>query len=569
MATNVNEEHLGRSLEELPGIDELHPPAKKREIRGWYAYDAAGASFFYGTIDLLSILVVDQAGVVAKTNWCDKEYNLTEGDPGFDECFEKFWAEDFENKGFCSGLKAFGESLGTYTECKAENGTWIADFDKEATLVRFMGFEVAHVAVYAQSVTIMLILQLITLLLFGSINDFGFYRKKNFVICNTIAGVGISVLFWGSSPEDYTFNCAMLIVIQVFLNFSGVAYNSWLPLLVRATPKVDEAIMDKSLSLDEKFLLKEKVFSNISTWGSVFGFVGGWVYLTFLFVLALATPLGNNDSLLTRVGSLCCGMFFLALSTFAAYRLYARPGPKVPEGKNVVTIGLKRIYGTVKLACKLPELLKFLGAFIIYSDGNATIGATVAVFASEELYMGTVDILIVLYEAIICYAVGAAVAIKLKNKFDLDPKKILLVNLFLIGLTPLYSIFALRNPLELYLIVPLYALNSGSLGAFSRSVFASMIPRGHEAEFFTLNQLTDKGTSFIGPLVVTTVATRTGSIRTSFVSLVAFFYVGALILMFFNQKKADAERKAFEDLELKRAGALAGSEESIIEAKEI
>jgi len=193
----------------------------------------------------------------------------------------------------------------------------------------------------------------------------------------------------------------------------------------------------------------------------------------------------------------------------------------------------------------------------------------VAVFASEELYMGTVDILIVLYEAIICYAVGAAVAIKLKNKFDLDPKKILLVNLFLIGLTPLYSIFALRNPLELYLIVPLYALNSGSLGAFSRSVFASMIPRGHEAEFFTLNQLTDKGTSFIGPLVVTTVATRTGSIRTSFVSLVAFFYVGALILMFFNQKKADAERKAFEDLELKRAGALAGSEESIIEAKEI
>lgn len=255
------------------------------------------------------------------------------------------------------------------------------------------------------------------------------------------------------------------------------------------------------------------------------------------------------------------------LSTYSAYRVYTRPGPEIPKGQNVVAIGLKRIGGTVRLACQLPELLKFIAASVIYSDGNATIGATVAVFASEELYMGTVDILILLYEAIICYAVGAAVAIKLKDKFDLDPKKIILLNLFLIGLTPLYAVVALRNPLELYLIVPLYALNSGSLVAFSRSVFASMIPRGHEAEFFTLSQLTDKGTSFIGPAVITTVATRTGSIRKSFTTLVAFFYIGAIILMFYNQKKADTERKAFEDRErLAEKLALADDDDDNVQA---
>ena len=79
----------------------------------------------------------------------------------------------------------------------------------------------------------------------------------------------------------------------------------------------------------------------------------------------------------------------------------------------------------------------------------STIGGAVAVFASQELQMGTTDILILLLEAIVIYAIGAAVMIYLKNKYNLNAKYIMLVNLFFFGLVPLYAIVALREQFEL------------------------------------------------------------------------------------------------------------------------
>ena len=43
---------------------------------------------------------------------------------------------------------------------------------------------------------------------------------------------------------------------------------------------------------------------------------------------------------------------------------------------------------------------------------------------------------------------------------------------------------------------------NGSAVTFGRAIFSSLIPRGHEAEFFSLYQLTDKGTAWLGPLVM-------------------------------------------------------------------
>lgn len=47
-----------------------------------------------------------------------------------------------------------------------------------------------------------------------------------------------------------------------------------------------------------------------------------------------------------------------------------------------------------------------------------------------------------------------------------------------------------------YIIAVVYALNFGSLSALARSEYTNLIPRGHESEFFSLLQITDRGTAW-------------------------------------------------------------------------
>ena len=51
--------------------------------------------------------------------------------------------------------------------------------------------------------------------------------------------------------------------------------------------------------------------------------------------------------------------------------------------------------------------------------------------------------------------------------------------------------------------------------AYSRAIYASLIPRGREGSFYGLYELTNRGSSIIGPLVFTAVQQSTGNLRYS------------------------------------------------------
>jgi len=71
---------------------------------------------------------------------------------------------------------------------------------------------------------------------------------------------------------------------------------------------------------------------------------------------------------------------------------------------------------------------------------------------------------------------------------------IICINLFLIGLLPLYGLFGfipnigfgLVYPEELYIYAPIFGFNYGSVQAFTRSVYAELIPPGRESQLFSL-----------------------------------------------------------------------------------
>jgi MFS transporter, UMF1 family len=70
----------------------------------------------------------------------------------------------------------------------------------------------------------------------------------------------------------------------------------------------------------------------------------------------------------------------------------------------------------------------------------------------------------------------------------------------------------------------------GGTQALSRSFFSLLIPRGKEAEYFSLYQACERGTSWLGTLVFGLVHQWTDSYRPAIFALVLFFVVGFVLL---------------------------------------
>merc|ERR1740123_476632 len=86
----------------------------------------------------------------------------------------------------------------------------------------------------------------------------------------------------------------------------------------------------------------------------------------------------------------------------------------------------------------------------------------------------------------------------------------------------------------------LFGLATGPQQSYTRSIYSSTLPKGHEAEFFGLYEITDKGTAWAGPLMVTLV-TNYSSFRIGYFSLIIFYIIGIPILFCFNHPQALAE----------------------------
>jgi UMF1 family MFS transporter len=70
----------------------------------------------------------------------------------------------------------------------------------------------------------------------------------------------------------------------------------------------------------------------------------------------------------------------------------------------------------------------------------------------------------------------------------------------------------------------------GGSQALSRSLFSHMVPRGKEAEYFSVYEVSDRGTSWLWPLMFGLTYQLTASYRDAIISLVMFFAAGFVLL---------------------------------------
>ena len=122
--------------------------------------------------------------------------------------------------------------------------------------------------------------------------------------------------------------------------------------------------------------------------------------------------------------------------------------------------------------------------------------------------------------------------------YVIKTKNAILVSLVLWSGIVIYAYRFLHTVAEAWIMAGLIAIVLGGSQALSRSLFSRMIPAGKEASFFGLYEVSERGTSWMGPLLFSIVIARTGSYRQALLSLIFFFVVGLIVLLFTNTDRA-------------------------------
>ncbi|HSD83911.1 MAG TPA: MFS transporter, partial [Anaerolineae bacterium] len=123
----------------------------------------------------------------------------------------------------------------------------------------------------------------------------------------------------------------------------------------------------------------------------------------------------------------------------------------------------------------------------------------------------------------------------------LNAKRTIVVTLLIWCSISLWALISLRSTTEFWLLGAVVGLVLGGSQALSRSLFSQMIPHEREAEFFSFYEISERGTSWIGPIVFGVVAQATGTYRMSVFSLIVLFGTGLLILLATNVPRAIRE----------------------------
>ena len=94
---------------------------------------------------------------------------------------------------------------------------------------------------------------------------------------------------------------------------------------------------------------------------------------------------------------------------------------------------------------------------------------------------------------------------------------------------------------QFYVLAAVIGIVQGGTQALSRSLFSQLIPAGKEAEYYGFYEISDRGTSWLGPLAFGMTFQLTGSYRLAIVSLVFFFVVGFAALAALPIRRAVVE----------------------------
>lgn len=384
-------------------------------------------------------------------------------------------------------------------------------------MVHPFGIPVEPRSFWGYCISASVICQVLFLPMVGAYADYG-HRKRQLLGMFAYIGASATMAMYFLEGTRYLLGGALFIVANLTFGCANIIYNSFLPDI--APPEERDGVSSRG-------------------WG--LGYLGGGIVLVLnLLLYQNAAKVGLSEGMAVRISLASAGLWWAIFALIPYNGLRNRiPQRVLSKGENIFSVGVGQLVSTLKDLRHYPQTLTFLLAYLLYNDAVQSIIALAGQFGSDELgiSMGTLTsaILMVQFVAFLGAFLFNAIASKLTAR-----NTILLALVIWTGVL-VYAYAFVHNATEFFILAGLVGTVMGGTQALSRSLYSLMIPKGREAEYFALYEVSDRGTSWIGPLVFALAMQMTRSYRISILSLIVFFIAGFFVLMRVDVKRAEAE----------------------------
>ncbi|MEU6061726.1 MFS transporter [Streptomyces sp. NPDC047097] len=368
-----------------------------------------------------------------------------------------------------------------------------------------LGIPVRAGSVFPYAVSASLVLAVLLMPLAGAAADRS-GRRKPLLALAAYVGAGATAGLFFLDGDRYLLGAGLLIVANAALAVSMALYNAYLPQI--AAPHERDAVSSR---------------------GWAFGYTSGALVLVLDLVLYTGhESFGLSESEAVRICLASAGLWWGAFTIVPLRRLRDRRLPRT-EGAEAAGSGWRQLRATLKDMRRHPLTLAFLLAYLLYNDGVQTVISQASVFGSEELGLDQTTLITAVLLVQVLAVAGALGMGRLARAYG--AKRTILASLALWTAILAAGYFLPAGaPVWFYALAAAIGLVLGGSQALSRSLFSHLVPAGKEAEYFAAYEMSDRGVSWLGPLVFGLAYQLTGSYRDAIASLVVFFALGFVLL---------------------------------------
>jgi len=384
-------------------------------------------------------------------------------------------------------------------------------------LLYAVGIPIKYDSLFAYCTSISVLLQAFFLPLLSAIADYS-KRRKQFLLFFTLTGSIATMMLIALDEGRHWFGATAYIIANLSFGAAMVFYNAFLP---------DIATRDQH--------------DRVSSFGWGLGYLGGGLLLLLnLIFFTVHEALGLSTGDAVRICLASAGVWWLGFSMFTFAKVRSRYAVQsLKQGETFLGVGFKELAQTFRDIKRLPETLKYLVAYLLYNDGVQTILVVATIFGSEELKMESASLIQVILMVQLVAFIGSTLFGKIAEWLGAKPAVVSCLVVWCA--VTIYAWCVLSSALEFWGMAAVVALVMGGTQALSRSLFSVMIPEGKEAAFFSFYELSERGTSWVGPFLFGLINQLFGGLRYGILSLIVLFVSGLLVLLFVDVEKAKAQ----------------------------
>ncbi|KOU16987.1 MFS transporter [Streptomyces sp. WM6372] len=368
-----------------------------------------------------------------------------------------------------------------------------------------LGIPVRSGSFFAYAVSMSVIVAVLAMPLVGAAAD-RTGRKKPLLAAAAYTGAAATTAMFLLGGDRYLLGGVLLIVANAAMSVSMVLYNSYLPQIAEPAER-----------------------DTVSSRGWAFGYTAGaFVLILNLVLFQSHESFGISKDAAVRICLASAGLWWGAFAIIPLRRLRDRAVVR-PDAGHAAGSGWKQLVATLKDMRRHPLTLSFLLAYLVYNDGIQTVISQASVYGKQELKLEDSTLITAVLLVQILAVAGAMAMGRLAVSYG--AKRTILGSLVAWTVTLAAGFFLPAGaPVWFFALASMIGLVLGGSQALSRSLFSHLVPAGKEAEYFSAYEMSDRGVSWVGPLVFGLTYQVTGSYRDAIISLVVFFALGFVLL---------------------------------------